>query len=945
MGVAQAEEVTTLISSMLSLPTADGGPIEKEAAKALQDSVAMLTTAATVGASPTILTSSKLNVTIKAASNSTELSKQPMRGNTSSGALAEANVPEGVLEGVAGFDASKPIQGLLYTTPGAALHPPLRITGSGMERVSATALYSPMVSFSLLQEGVALKVKKTSRRINVSIPAAEPSDPEMKSECRWHDASGAWPSTGCQTIVSNNGVVTCSCDHLTDFVVFQVPRNQTSWLNARAQKLAQETARARREKLKEACDERGADLSAMGWSASFVVLFLGAVLIAHSLYRDIRHGPLHLPEHETKAWYEASTDANHGKRTRLPPAPPRTVALRSLFTRHPLLAGVFSRGLRGFTRTQTVLIMYNTFALEMLVSCWLVVSAVASPPVNTAAVILGYGSLSAFLMLFGSVFFAMLFQPFLSWRLLVETSWFFLEPLVRRRCPSRVDRIWPTPEVEKLNLASWFAATSKGNVTLPPRPPRPMTPEPWEPFEAWLAELQPAVDTTKKPSARRRPISARRPRSARERKVTPAQLPHTITKGESYEERRDKKIRMQVVSFASLNADKHMVVEDMDEAAPDLANGNEAPPEIWREPKKKKGKGKKEKKGKTGKKESASSEEEEASAPPSPPASPPPLSGPYTDGATSGSGSTLSPGKINLAARTKVSAVSRLSSAKIAAAPAPNETSTATAAELKAASKLFGADPYGAGGPAPPKLSLAAAAKMSAASAKLAAPLRKSDSEKALEKKVAEARRKETARRARRELWRYRIRYIKAYIRRKKVMAQLELKAQRKRKSIAWERMQRILIQFPNPFDDYVYNVEDLAGQYLSRATRLNDSDAVVRIVSGWQLNWCFLVIVLWSGIGNACELASWDENGEVGGPTTQLAVGTWVFSAFLRLCILEPSLIICHALVPDFVRWFLRTYLKGPSLEPGHFICESEMTLGSASTPVEMFTVTSPWR
>ena len=55
-------------------------------------------------------------------------------------------------------------------------------------------------------------------------------------ECRWWNASGAgrWSGEGCETLGSANdddGVFMCSCDHLTDFVVFEFPQTPQQLLN------------------------------------------------------------------------------------------------------------------------------------------------------------------------------------------------------------------------------------------------------------------------------------------------------------------------------------------------------------------------------------------------------------------------------------------------------------------------------------------------------------------------------------------------------------------------------------------------------------------------------------------------------------------------------------------------------------------------------------------
>ena len=163
-------------------------------------------------------------------------------------------------------------------------------TSSGRSEVRS----SPMVSFSLLQSGSELRISGAVSRINVSIPFDLASSSGKRRhlegrrlegrrlegrrlegrrldgggdggdgdspppcigkpvngtytgclsaiECRWWDESGngSWSSAGCETVPTDDGgSFTCSCDHLTDFIVFEFPTTVEELLEDVLQALA-----------------------------------------------------------------------------------------------------------------------------------------------------------------------------------------------------------------------------------------------------------------------------------------------------------------------------------------------------------------------------------------------------------------------------------------------------------------------------------------------------------------------------------------------------------------------------------------------------------------------------------------------------------------------------------------------------------------------------------
>jgi hypothetical protein len=407
-------------------------------------------------------------------------------------------------------------------------------------------------------------------------------------------------------------------------------------------------------------------------------------------------------------------------------------------------------------------------------------------------------------------------------------------------------------------------------------------------------------------------------------------LPHSLpARGETEADKSDRAIRNQISSLMLRSTSVEDVEGDVEQNLAD---------EGFAVPKKKK----KKEKAKKKKKSSQSSDEDAPSPPPSPPAPPTPNASERMLSSAAGS---------KLAARGKLSAVTRVSSsARVTFAPPVSEGADSPGSDTPAAAssavRLFGAArassrtdaPDGGGVLSRPTLSIAAAAKISAAAARISEPVLTKDPER---QKALLKRRKENARRARRQLWLYRIRYMKAYFNRKRLLMQIALKAHRARQKVARRRIGRVTEQIPNPFDEYDYNVELVAEQYLSRALCACHCKAVARILSGWLLNWALLAALLFWAIESACELGAYD-NGALGGPTIQLAAATWIFSSLLRLIVIEPLVVIGHLFVPGFVRRFLHTYIKGPRYEPGRFTYGSRPKLESTPTVVEVLNLES---
>ena len=103
------------------------------------------------------ISTGNLNVTMVAVSAENVSSTiAEMRLNTTDDLAARVHVPTDLLSGTVGYDPTKPVAALLFTTSGTELYRPL-----------STATYarsSPPVSFSIVQDGVALPVHQTDIR-------------------------------------------------------------------------------------------------------------------------------------------------------------------------------------------------------------------------------------------------------------------------------------------------------------------------------------------------------------------------------------------------------------------------------------------------------------------------------------------------------------------------------------------------------------------------------------------------------------------------------------------------------------------------------------------------------------------------------------------------------------------------------------------------------------
>jgi len=264
--IAAASYIETLLSSAATLSAAAGqattaavstildaqpkGELDPRVANALQRALLQLARIAAPSAngdssgSATIgLTSKNLNVSI-AHRTAAQLS-QPISCPTDSEPVAAA-FPAGMLLAMPSADEAAPVSILLYSS------------AVNLHAAGCSPPASPFVSLSLLQHGAPLRIANAPHPINLSLPIAIEVDGQRPPaggdgmgdalqarssalgctghdvaraagcsshlECRWWDAAAAnWSSAGCSTYPGGEGAVRCACDHLTDFMVFEVP--------------------------------------------------------------------------------------------------------------------------------------------------------------------------------------------------------------------------------------------------------------------------------------------------------------------------------------------------------------------------------------------------------------------------------------------------------------------------------------------------------------------------------------------------------------------------------------------------------------------------------------------------------------------------------------------------------------------------------------------------
>jgi len=251
-----AQVVTNLVSNLIGaqsdsladITTLQGSPAESvaedeasEAADAIARAVMQLAAAAAVGSGNELveLQSANLNLTTEAR-EPLELSARPVVCNTADEPV-EVQMPASILQAAPGADALLPVSVVLYTTA-TSLH---STAGSIDGRTSSNRSLSQSVSFSLMQGGVELSISGAAQPINISVPyrpvlinadgeapcVGTPANATAAALCPstvecyfWNATLAEWSREGCTTLAGPEGGYTCSCDHLTEFVIFEFPR-------------------------------------------------------------------------------------------------------------------------------------------------------------------------------------------------------------------------------------------------------------------------------------------------------------------------------------------------------------------------------------------------------------------------------------------------------------------------------------------------------------------------------------------------------------------------------------------------------------------------------------------------------------------------------------------------------------------------------------------------
>lgn len=262
--VGTAQTVTEFVSVLITEEITVDGKVDEKSSEQIASAVQQLARALTADAEvgEVKLVSKNLNLTTEARS-AAELATRPVECDTASALPTKISMPSNVLSAIRGLNLDTPISVVLFSSA-INLHRGLRDAAASPSMVDAESTNgtqarriqsSPMVSFSLVQAGKELRVEGAESAINISIPfqretttvtliedgvnVLAPAPPpcigsnngsyercHAAIECRWWDkqGNGSWASAGCATIAAADGVsYTCSCDHLTDFIVFEFP--------------------------------------------------------------------------------------------------------------------------------------------------------------------------------------------------------------------------------------------------------------------------------------------------------------------------------------------------------------------------------------------------------------------------------------------------------------------------------------------------------------------------------------------------------------------------------------------------------------------------------------------------------------------------------------------------------------------------------------------------
>ena len=157
-------------------------------------------------------------------------------------------LPPGILGTAAGANSSQPVN-IVFFASAVNLH-----ALSFADNASDVNMSGPLISYSLTQSGLPLGIRGAANPISISMPLS--SDAILRSNgtgqtcvgtgtassgctsvlsCRfWNASLQQWSSEGCRTIAQTEGPaagsVTCECDHLTEFVVFEFPTSADALL-------------------------------------------------------------------------------------------------------------------------------------------------------------------------------------------------------------------------------------------------------------------------------------------------------------------------------------------------------------------------------------------------------------------------------------------------------------------------------------------------------------------------------------------------------------------------------------------------------------------------------------------------------------------------------------------------------------------------------------------
>ena len=269
-----ADFVSELISLKSSTDEAALAPAEASAVtvasrRATASIVSAVTELARAASAPTEggtvveLHSANLNVTTEVRP-ATDVATRPVRCATAQ-ERAEVAMPTDVLHAVEDLNTSLPVAVIMYTLPNlhskTASLPNATLQDDDANETAVPLGTSNVVSFSLMQSGKHLRIQRTAQPINISIPyysatkrtltgrngsvcvGQSPDTMGAKSctsiiECRWWNTTGGtaglgdWSSAGCMTLAADTGEgYVCSCDHLTDFIVFEFPTSTQELLD------------------------------------------------------------------------------------------------------------------------------------------------------------------------------------------------------------------------------------------------------------------------------------------------------------------------------------------------------------------------------------------------------------------------------------------------------------------------------------------------------------------------------------------------------------------------------------------------------------------------------------------------------------------------------------------------------------------------------------------